>query len=378
MRILVDYTSGIAQGAGIGRYTRNLVAAMLRQNQNDSFTLFSASRPTDQRDFPQGANVRTIVSPINSRRLNILWHRLRAPMPIEALAGSADIFHAPDFTLPPVLRARTVVTVHDLAFMTHPECAVPSLRAYLLKTTPRAVRRADHILADSQRTADDLVTLLNAPPEKVSVVYPGVDTALRRIEDVAQLTRVAARYGLRGPFMLAVGTIEPRKNYNRLIRAFIRICDKPGAPTHLVIVGRKGWMYKDVFDTLARAGLGDRIRILEDVRDGDLAALYSMATALVSPSLYEGFGIPPVEAMACGLPVIVSDGGSLPEVVGDAGLIVPATDIDALADTMLRLATDEPLQMELARRGRKRARLYDWNMAANQTLAIYRAIAATE
>lgn len=373
MRVLVDYTSGIAQGAGIGRYTRNLVDAMLRMDHDDTFTLFSAEKPGPQRGFPQAPNVHTVVSPVSNKRMTMLWHRFRAPLPIEALAGAADVFHSPDFSLPPVARARTVVTIHDLAFITHPECAVPSLRDYLLRVTPRSVRRADRIIAVSQRTADDLVNLLGAPREKITTIYLGVDSALKRVDDMNKLAGVARRYGLRGPFMLAVGTIEPRKNYDRLIEAFARIHGKPGAPSHLVIVGRKGWLYESVFETLERVRLGDAVRILEQTTDSDLAALYSIATALVTPSLYEGFGIPPVEAMAFGLPVIVSDGGALPEVVGDAGMVVPATDVDALAEAMRRVASDEALRDAMSRRSLERARRFDWGMTARQTLAVYRA-----
>lgn len=372
MRILVDYTSGIAQGAGIGRYTRNLMDALLRIDRDDSFTLFSADKPSPSRGFPSAPNVRTVVGPLSNKRMTTLWHRFRAPLPIEALAGAADVFHSPDFSLPPVARARTVVTIHDLAFLTNPECAVPSLRDYLLRVTPHAVRRADRIIAVSQRTADDLVALMGAPKEKITTIYLGVDPGLRRVDDPARLADVASQYGLRGPFILAVGTIEPRKNYERLIQAFAQIIGTPGAPAQLVIVGRKGWLYESVFETLERSRLGDAARILENVSDGDLAALYSMASSLVTPSLYEGFGIPPVEAMAYGLPVVVSDGGSLPEVVGDAGLVVPATDVDALAGALLRVTSDEALRAEMSRRSLARARQFDWGATARATLAVYR------
>ncbi len=372
MRILVDYTSGIAQSAGIGRYTRNLVDAMLRLDHEDKFTLFSADKPSVSRGFPSAPNVRTVVGPISNKRMTTLWHRFRAPLPIDAIAGAADVFHSPDFSLPPVARARTVVTIHDLAFITNPECSVPSLRDYLLRVTPRAVQRADRIIAVSQRTAEDLVKLMGAPKEKITTIYLGVDPGLKRVDDFTRLTEVANQYGLRGPFILAVGTIEPRKNYERLIQAFAMVQGKPGAPAHLVIVGRKGWLYESVFETLEGSRLGDSVRILENVPDSDLAAFYSMASMLVTPSLYEGFGIPPVEAMAYGLPVIVSDGGSLPEIVGDAGMVVPAKDVDALAGAMLRVTTDKTLRAEMSRRSLARAQRFDWGAAARATLVVYR------
>jgi glycosyltransferase involved in cell wall biosynthesis len=371
MRILVDYTSGIAQGAGIGRYTRNLVGAMLDIDHEDDFTLFSTDRP-GERGFPRAANVRSVVGPLSNKRMTTLWHRFQIPLPIETLAGQADVFHSPDFSLPPVARARTVVTIHDLAFITHPECAVPSLRDYLLRVTPRAIERADRIIAVSQRTADDLISLMSAPAAKISTIYLGVDAALKRVENGGRLEAVARRYGINGPFMLAVGTLEPRKNYNRLIQSFALIHGRASAPAHLVIVGRKGWLYESIFETLERSRLGDAVRVLEQVSDLDLAALYSMATALVTPSLYEGFGIPPVEAMAYGLPIIVSDGGALPEIAGGAGLVVPALDVDALADAMLRVASDEALWKELSRRSLARARRFSWADTALRTLNVYK------
>jgi glycosyltransferase involved in cell wall biosynthesis len=307
--------------------------------------------------------------------MTILWHRLRAPLPIEALAGRADVLHAPDFSLPPTLGARTVVTIHDLAFMTHPECAVPSLRAYLNRVVPRAVKRADHIIAVSQRTADDLVELLGVAPKKITVIHLGIDPSMRRITDAAALADAQERYGLRLPFALAVGTIEPRKNFARLIEAFDLARRQAGGPAQLVIAGRKGWLYDDVFETVERLGLGDAVRFLDYVPDADLATLYSLAAVVTMPSLYEGFGIPVVEAMACGVPVVASTGGSLPEIVGDAGLLAASDDVSALANALARAVGDAALRERLITAGYARARTFDWDAAARQHIAVYHAVA---
>ncbi|HEU5346044.1 MAG TPA: glycosyltransferase family 1 protein [Ktedonobacterales bacterium] len=375
MRILVDYTAAITQGAGIGRYTRSLVDALLRVDTGDQYTLYSAERPSGERGFPRAANLRTKAGPLDNRRMTILWHRLRAPLPIQTLAGRADVLHAPDFSLPPSLGARTVVTIHDLAFMTHPECAVPSLRGYLNRVVPRAVRRADHLIAVSQRTADDLVALLGVAPKRITVIHLGVDPSVRRVEDAATLSATQARYGLRAPFALAVGTIEPRKNYARLIEAFSVARRQPGGPAQLVIAGRKGWLYDDVFQAVERLNLGDAVRFLDYVPDADLAPLYSLASVVVMPSLYEGFGIPVVEAMACGVPVIASTGGSLPEVLGGAGVLAPPDDVEALAEALTRVVSDAPLRERLIARGYERARAFDWDAAARQHVAVYHAVA---
>lgn len=375
MRILVDYTAAITQGAGIGRYTRNLVDALLRVDQQDRFTLYSSERPSGERGFPQAPNLRARAGPLDNRRMTILWHRLRAPLPIEVLAGRADVLHAPDFSLPPTLGARTVVTIHDLAFMTHPECAVPALRTYLNRVVPRATKRADHIIAVSQRTADDLVELLGVAPKKLTVIHLGIDLSVRRVTDAATLADAQERYGLRLPFALAVGTIEPRKNFARLIEAFAVARGQTGGPAQLVIAGRKGWLYDDVFETVERLRLGDAVRFLDYVPDADLATLYSLAAVVAMPSLYEGFGIPVVEAMVCGAPVVASTGGSLPEIVGDAGLLVAPEDTSALADALVRAMDDAQLREQLITRGYARARAFNWDAAARQHVAVYHAVA---
>ena len=375
MRILIDYTAAITQGAGIGRYTRSLVDGLARVDHEDEFTLFSAQRPGGERGFPSVPRFHTVSGPLDNRRMTILWHRLRAPAPIELFAGGADVLHAPDFSLPPTLRARTVVTIHDLAFMTHPECAVPSLRAYLNRVVPRAVRRADHLIAVSQRTADDMVELLGVAPKKITVIHLGVDPSVRRVEDHARLDAAVARYGLRRPFALAVGTIEPRKNFARLIEAFSLARARAGGPAQLVIAGRKGWLYDGVFETVERLGLRDDVRFLDYVPDGDLPVLYSLAAVVAMPSLYEGFGIPMVEAMACGAPVVASAAGSLPEIVGDAGLLAPPEDVDALADALTRAVGDDAVRAHMVARGYERVRRFDWDAAARQHVAVYHAVA---
>ncbi|MEO7001154.1 MAG: glycosyltransferase family 1 protein [Ktedonobacterales bacterium] len=375
MRITIDYTSAIAQGAGIGRYTRSLVAALARVDATDRYTLFSVERPTPERGFPVAPNMRPLVRPIGNRYMTILWHRAHVPLPVETLAGRADVFHAPDFSLPPTLGARRVVTIHDLAFMIHPECSVPTLVTYLNKVVPRAVRSAHHIIAVSQRTADDLVERLHVPREKISVIYLGVDPSLRRVEDPARLAEIEARFGLRHPFVLAVSTIEPRKNYERLIEAFAIAQQHPDGPRQLVIAGRKGWLYEGVFAAVERLGLGEQVRFLDYVADADLPALYTAADALAAPSLYEGFGIPVVEAFACGTPVVCSTGGSLPEIAGDAALLVAPDDTRGLANALVGLVSDEGTRATLRNRGYARLGLFDWDTAARAHVQVYHQVA---
>jgi glycosyltransferase involved in cell wall biosynthesis len=375
MRIAIDYTPAIAQSAGIGRYTRELVAALICIDSADRFTLFSAERPTAERSLPEAPNIRARVVPIGNRNLTILWQRLRAPIPAELLMGNADVLHGPDFILPPVARMPSVVTVHDVAFLTHPDCAVPSLARYLNMVVPRAVRAAEHVIAVSKRTAADLTALLDVAPKKVTVIPNGIAPRFSGARDEAAIARLRAVYRIEAPAVLAVGTIEPRKNYARLIAAFAEARRTSGGPRTLVIAGRKGWLYDDVFEAVERYHVSDGVRFLDYVPDEDLPSLYHVADLLAIPSRYEGFGIPAAEAMASGLPVVYGDAGALPEVVGDAGLAVPPEDVAALTEALLRGIQDVALREQMVARGRERAAGLTWEAAALAHLQVYRTAA---
>jgi glycosyltransferase involved in cell wall biosynthesis len=315
---------------------------------------------------PLGANFKSRRLPLPERALNILWHRLRVPLPVEALAGTDwDLFHAPNFTLPPTRAARRVVTIHDLTFLRYPQGAVPSLRSFLLDATPRAARRATRIIADSQATKDDLVEWLHVDDAKISVVYAGVDARFQPVTDNTLLESVRSKYGFTHPFILGLGTLEPRKNFTGLIRAF----GAAHLPDHeLVIAGRPGWLYESIA-AAARATPG--VRLLGYAQEADLPALYTLASAFCLPSYYEGFGIPCIEAMACGTPVVCSDRPCLPEIVGEAAVRVPPDDTEALAGALERLVLDTAFRQDLITRGHERARAFPWSRGASALLRAY-------
>ncbi|MGH2524387.1 MAG: glycosyltransferase family 4 protein [Anaerolineales bacterium] len=383
MRIGFDATSAVRQGGGIGRYTRELLAALAAADHDSDYRLFFASRyppsHAQQRNhslppLPPNFHVRRV--PVDDVWLVRLWHRARLALPVEWLTGPVDLFHSPDFTLPPTRRGtRTLLTVHDLSFIRDPESAPPRLRRYLNTVVPRSVARAHHVLADSQATRNDLIELYGTPPEKISVLYSGVSEAFRPITGEAALAAVRARYGLgQGPFVLAVGTLQPRKNYVRLIQAFHEVSH---AHARLVIAGGKGWLYDSIFAEVKRLGLEGRVVFPGFVADDDLPALYSAARVLAYPSLYEGFGLPILEAMACGTPVVTSTAACLPEVAGDAALLVPPTDWAALAAALEQALTGEAVRTTLISKGLARARQFTWANAARQLLETYRALAGS-
>jgi glycosyltransferase involved in cell wall biosynthesis len=295
---------------------------------------------------------------------------LGIPVPADLLTGTVDVFHSPDYLLPPVRRGKKVVTVHDLSFLRHPEAAEPSLRAFLCASVPRSVRKADLVLGDSESTRQDVIELLGIDGDRVEVVYPGVDGAFRVIDDQHHLAAVKQLYGLDCPFILNVGTLEPRKNLVTLLDAYAAL-RRRGLEHKLVIAGGRGWLYDGVFRRLEELSLEQDVIFLGYVAEEHLPALYSLADLLVFPSLYEGFGLPPLEAMACGTPVITSDSSSLPEVVGKAGLMVPARDADALAEAIATVLADSVLREDLVKQGLSWAAQFTWRAAGEKLLAIY-------
>lgn len=387
MRVGIDYTAAAWQGAGIGRYTRDLVREILALGGQYRYTLFyaagwpGAAVPyQDELDRLCAAhpNVRAAPIPLPPRRLTQLWHRLRAPIPVELFTGPLDVLHEPDFVLPPTRARRRIVTIHDLSYMVHPECALPSVARYLNGAVPRSLARADAVVADSHATRRDLERLLGVEPGRVAVIYPGVGPQFRPL--APEVTEpVRRRLGLPERFILFVSTIEPRKNLVRLVEAFARLIGaegQAGRPAacglHLVIAGRKGWLYEPVFEAIARLGVESRVRMLDFVNDSDLPMVYNLAEAFAYPSIYEGFGFPPLEALACGTPVVASDSSSLPEALGDAALLVPPHDTGAIAAALERAISDPELRSRVRAAGPEQARRFTWERAARQVLDLYR------
>jgi glycosyltransferase involved in cell wall biosynthesis len=366
----IDYTAAIGQSAGIGRYTREMVKALAKADTHSAYRLFVAD--ANAIDSPPPApNFNWCTTRLNQRWLARLWYRLQLRLPVESWTGPLDLFHQPDFFLPPVRTGtRTIVTVHDLSFERQPpDTIMPGMEAHLKKWVPRSVQQADHVIAVSKATRQDLIELYQTPPEKITVLYHGVTPEFQPITNPAQLAAVRQKYGLgNNPFILSVSTIQPRKNYQRLIRALAQI-DSSYA---LVIAGGKGWGYEAVFEEVSRLGLEKRVHFPGFIADADLPALYSTASVFVYPSLYEGFGLPILEAMACGTPVVASNQSSLPEVVGEAGLLVDPYNVDAIAAAMSQLLHNPNLQQQLSSAGQQQAKNFTWDGMACELLKLYR------
>jgi glycosyltransferase involved in cell wall biosynthesis len=365
----IDYTPAYEQGGGIGRYVRELVAALAAQDQETPYRLFVMGAGKKPLPPSPGLNFRWVPSRLSPKWFARLWQRARLPLPVEAWVGPVALFHATDFVLPPTRpTTRTVLTVHDLSFVRVPGAASPNLKRYLDQVVPRSVRRADHVLADSQATKDDLIALYGAAPEKISVLLSGVNPRFKPTQDET----IRARYKLgEAPFVLAVGTVQPRKNYERLIQAFANLPpDLSGV--HLGIAGGQGWLQGPIYASVEKLGLQHRVHFIGFAADEDLPALYSAARCLAFPSLYEGFGLPILEAMACGTPVLTANVSSLIEVAGQAALLVDPQSVEQIGAGLCRLLTDEALRTDLVARGFAQAKQFTWERAASQLLTLYR------
>ncbi|GIW07557.1 MAG: glycosyl transferase family 1 [Dehalococcoidia bacterium] len=347
MEIAVDVQSTLGQRTGIGRYTAQLVAALRRVAPEIAIREVSAGREIVMR---------------TDRRL--WWQQLELPR----RAAGADLLHVPGFDAPARSPCPVVLTVHDLIGAIFPENLPPISRWYWGRWLPFSLRFATAIIADSEATRRDILRLTKVRTP-ITVVPLGVDPAFSP-PPAGRVAAVRARYRLDEPFLLFVGTIEPRKGIDTLVEALALLEGR----AQLVLAGKVGWYGERVAERIARHGLAERIRRLDYVADDDLPALYVAAEAFVYPSRYEGFGLPVLEAMACGAAVVTTTAASLPEVAGDAALLVPPDDAVALAGAIARLLADGALRAALAARGRERAASFTWDRTARETLAVYQAV----
>lgn len=292
-------------------------------------------------------------------------------LPIERTLGAVDVYHGTSFVMPPLKAAKGVMTIYDLTFMLFPEFHTRETQRFS-KEIHRYAERSDCIIVISEQTRQDVVSFLNISDDRVRVTLLAADGRYRVIDDRHLVTSAAAAYGIDREYILYTGTLEPRKNILTIIRAFHAVKRELNVPHRLVLAGKKGWLYDDVFAEVRALGLEHEVIFTGYVPDEDLPFLYNGADLFVYPSFYEGFGLPPLEAMACGCPVVASNTSSLPEVVGDAGLLVDPRHHDELAAAMARVLGDSELARDMRRRGVERAATFSWDRCAQQTLSIYR------
>lgn len=287
-----------------------------------------------------------------------------------------DLLHALAFAGPTVITIPWVVTVYDLSFVHYPQSFNAANRIYLTWAVRDAVRRANRLIAISESTKRDLIATFGAAPERVQVIYCGKDAAFVPASDRAVLEAWRAARGVPEKMILFVGTIEPRKNVARLIRAFARAKRAARLPHQLVLIGARGWKSSEVDRAITQTGSANDVMFVGYVAQEELPRWYQAADLFVYPSLYEGFGMPPLDALASGTPVVTSNAASLPEVVGDAAIQVAPDDEDALMDAIVRALTDRALREQMCARGLEQAAKFSWERAGRETMALHRAVLA--
>jgi len=369
--IYLDVSAAVHRRAGLGRYAASLARALVAAHPDRYALFYNREQGVEPLPGLEHLPTRTVALGYKPWRMSV-WLGQLARAGLDKLLPNAALFHATEHLLLPLRSVPTVLTVHDLIFRRLPAHHKPLNRWYLNMSLPLYCRRATHIIAVSECTRRDLIAAYNLSPEKITTVY---EAAAPRFtpQSPETVTAARARYGLPDRYLLFVGTIEPRKNLPRLLAAFEAVRAE-GLSDGLVIVGKRGWLYDDFFARLEHSPARDAILLPGYVPDEDLPAVYAGAQALVFPSLYEGFGLPVLEAMACGTPVVASNASSVPEVGGDAAFYFDPVDVDAMIEAIRRLLRDHELQDGARVQGLARAAEFSWGMSAANTEAVYDAV----
>jgi glycosyltransferase involved in cell wall biosynthesis len=356
--------------AGVSRYIEQLLRRLLPAGPEDAWTIYGPRGIAPLIEPTPRTRLRLSALPTTNPLARIVWEQCVAPLVV--LRDRPSVMFCPLNVVPLAMRVPSVVCVHDLAFLRFPERFRASKRRYLSSLIRVSVHRAAHVLTVSEFTRREVIELLGVDPDKVTATPNGRDERIGPLPQ-PEIEAFRRRQNLPADFLLFLGTLEPRKNLITLLHAYARRRDELKLP--LIVAGGKGWLYDSIFEAVGELGLRDDVRFAGFVPGDELGHWYNAATALIYPSLYEGFGLPPLEAMQCGTPVITSDASSVIEVVGDAGLIVGATDVEALGNALVQVASDAGLRAEMRERGLRRAHQFDWGQTAAGTIAALHAAA---
>ena len=365
MRIGVDVRLFYHRPAGIGWYTLRLLKALARVDKQNFYVLLQHRKQSQPLIEGEQFSRATLFTPTHHRFEQ--W-----PLSLETKLLGLDLLHSPDFIPPMHNNIPSVITIHDLAFLLYPQFVTAKSARYYGQVED-AVKRANRIIAVSKSTKNDIIKLLGVPESKIDVIHEAAGPFFQPIPRArAQQILAAAHVHLPERFILSVGTIEPRKNLKTLIHAYHHLRQRYHVTAPLVLAGAPGWLAEDVYALVDKLGLDAVVHFMGRTPNEQLLALYNLTTVLAHPAHYEGFGLPPLEAMACGAPVVCSDAGSLPEVVGDAAILAAPEDDEAWTAALHQVLSDEHLQQRMAARGKARAQTFSWEKAARKTLDTYR------
>ena len=371
MRIAIGVESAYENLTGVGVYVRQLVRCLAGMDHRNDYTLFTSAtyRDKPRMDMPVNERFRRRCVGLPHKVCQALWLSVNWP-PVNRYIGEHDVYHCVTPMVFPAKGGRYIVTVHDLAAMLRPQLCHRQHHQASRMQHQRMLRRADHFVAVSEWTKRDMVEYLKLDPKRITVIPEGVRAGFKVVEP-SEVEAVRTKYSLMAPYFLLVGDLNPRKNHVRVVRAFARLRVRTKEPISLVFAGPLGYRSGRTLHEVRVLGLSDRVKFLGYVPDPDVVALMNGASALVFTSLYEGFGLPILEAMACETPVITSNVSSMPEVAGDAALLVDPTSEVEIADAMRQVITDPKTCEDLVQRGRKRSRMFTWERAARQHLELY-------
>lgn len=369
-RVAMEATALLGRRSGVGNYAAELVRALLRADRIDCSVLLYTHRSLGRLEPAFDGAIAAAGRFAPSR-----WLWVHFGVGMLARRDGCHVLHCPNGMGPLFSPIPMVLTIHDLSLFRHPGSHPRRRVLFTGRLLPRLAQRAAAIAADSEFTRQEILTLLKIPAERVHTVHCAAGEMFAPVTSAERLAEVRQRWQLPEHFVLFVGTIEPRKNLHRLVRAFRQV-KRRGFPHTLALAGAMGWQMAGLPREIEQLGLGEAVRLLGHVPDADLPALYSLADLFVYPSLYEGFGLPALEAMACGAPVLSSNGSALAEVCGEAACLIDPHDQEALGESMAGLLRDPERRADLRDRGLARARDFSWNRAARETLSLYRRAAA--
>ena len=374
MRIAIDAHSIGTRLGGNESYATNLIESLARIDSVNHYTLYVTTAEAIERYHQRWPNFF-----VRSTRPHTPLIRIPLTLSAELRKNPVDVLHV-QFTAPPFCPCPVVVSVHDLSFEHLPHTFHRRSRTQLRLTVRHSVRRAARVLTLSEHTRNDLIETYGIDRPLVEVIPIAASPKLKPITDDKELRRVRHTYRIDSDYVLSVGSIQPRKNLVRLVRAYTLLRRRLGADKlpKLVFVGKRAWLYDETLRALEDADLGDSVILTGYVPESDLPALYSGATCFVYPSIFEGFGLPPLEAMQCGAPVVIGNRTSLPEVVGDAALAVDPFDVEAIARAIEELLNKPTLRDELRVKGLARAKMFDWQETARRTLGVYEQVAKVQ
>ena len=355
MKIAIDIQTTLGKPTGFGFYVSNLVEA-LKDHIDGDFQL-ELIEPGTEKDF--------------STPQRFIWDQFTYPT--RAKQKKVDLIHQPCFSAPLSFNGPVVVTIHDIISILFPETIPFASRMFYSKWMPFSYRKAKQIITVSQSTKRDIVRVLGIPEEKITVIPLGFDKKLEKVVSSQQISNVKKKYKLPGKYLLHIGTLEPRKNLDFLIEVFADVVlDPKNSDLGLVITGKKGWYYEGLFEKVKRYNLQDRVVFTGYIDEEDKAAIYQGAQIFTFPSVYEGFGLPPLEAMASGVPVISSDTSSMPEVIGEAGLLISPYDKKKWVEAISRVSQSPKLIQEMREKNKRQVAKFSWTKAAEKTLEVYK------